>query len=72
MGACTTGGTCRSVKSYGNGNEACGMILRSFRFKALGSYDLVIYQAGADMHVDDPLGGIMTTDEMRQRDDLVP
>lgn len=48
------------------------MILRSFRFKALGSYDLVIYQAGADMHVDDPLGGIMTTDEMRQRDDLVP
>ncbi len=48
------------------------MILRSFRFKPLGSYDLVIYQAGADMHVDDPLGGIMTTDEMRQRDDLVP
>ncbi len=30
--------------------------------------DVVIYQAGADMHVDDPLGGLLTTDEMRQRD----
>lgn len=30
--------------------------------------DVVIYQAGADMHVDDPLGGLLTTAEMRQRD----
>lgn len=30
--------------------------------------DVVIYQAGADMHVDDPLGGLLTTSEMRQRD----
>lgn len=30
--------------------------------------DLVIYQAGADPHVDDPLGGYMTTAEMRERD----
>ena len=31
-------------------------------------YDLVLYQAGADMHVDDPLGGLLTTEQMRQRD----
>jgi acetoin utilization deacetylase AcuC-like enzyme len=33
--------------------------------------DLLIYQAGADVHVDDPLGGILTTEQMRQRDRLV-
>lgn len=33
--------------------------------------DLVLYQAGADPHVDDPLGGVLTTDQMRSRDELV-
>jgi acetoin utilization deacetylase AcuC-like enzyme len=33
--------------------------------------DLVLYQAGADVHVDDPFGGLLTTAEMRQRDGLV-
>jgi acetoin utilization deacetylase AcuC-like enzyme len=28
----------------------------------------VLYQAGADIHVNDPLGGLLTTDQMRQRD----
>lgn len=32
---------------------------------------LIIYQAGADPHVNDPLGGTMTTDEMQQRDQFV-
>lgn len=32
--------------------------------------DLVIYNAGADPHVDDPLGGILTTEQMRMRDFL--
>ncbi len=32
---------------------------------------LVIYQAGADPHIDDPLGGDMTTAEMRERDRFV-
>lgn len=36
-----------------------------------GQYDLVLYQAGADMHIDDPLGGLMTTGQMIQRDRLV-
>lgn len=30
--------------------------------------DLVLYQAGADPHVDDPLGGCLTTEQMRKRD----
>ena len=33
--------------------------------------DVVLYQAGADPHVNDPLGGMMTTDELRRRDELV-
>ena len=32
---------------------------------------LVLYQAGADCHVSDPLGGFLTADEMRERDRLV-
>lgn len=37
----------------------------------LRSVDLLIYQAGADMHVDDPLGGDMTSDQLRRRDEQV-
>lgn len=33
--------------------------------------DVVLYQAGADPHVDDPLGGWLTTEELRARDELV-
>lgn len=35
------------------------------------SFDLVLYQAGADVHVDDPLGGVLTTDQMIERDQIV-
>lgn len=36
------------------------------------SPDLVIYQAGADPHVDDPLGTVgLTTEQLRERDRLV-
>jgi acetoin utilization deacetylase AcuC-like enzyme len=38
--------------------------------KCLGS-DLVVYQAGVDSHVDDPLGGLQTTPELADRDRLV-
>jgi acetoin utilization deacetylase AcuC-like enzyme len=34
-------------------------------------FDLVLYQAGADAHVDDPLGGILDSDQMRRRDRMV-
>jgi len=30
--------------------------------------DLIIYQAGADQHIDDPLGGLFTTEELAERD----
>jgi acetoin utilization deacetylase AcuC-like enzyme len=30
--------------------------------------DLVLYQAGADPHINDPLGGWLTTEQLRQRD----
>jgi len=30
--------------------------------------DLLLYQAGADPHVNDPLGGWLTTEQLRERD----
>jgi len=35
------------------------------------SCDILFYQAGADPHIDDPLGGELTTEQMRQRDRIV-
>ena len=32
---------------------------------------VAIYQAGADPHVDDELGGVLTTEEMAERDRIV-
>jgi acetoin utilization deacetylase AcuC-like enzyme len=40
------------------------------KMKAFGA-TLVLYQAGADPHVDDPLGGYMTSAQMRTRDRVV-
>lgn len=39
--------------------------------ETMSDCDVVLYQAGADPHVDDPLGGWLTTDQLRQRDALV-
>lgn len=33
--------------------------------------DVLLYQAGADPHIDDPLGGWMTTEQLKKRDELV-
>lgn len=33
--------------------------------------DILLYQAGADPHIDDPLGGWLTTEQMAQRDRIV-
>jgi acetoin utilization deacetylase AcuC-like enzyme len=38
---------------------------------AMQDCDLVLYQAGADPHIDDPLGGWLTTEQLRERDALV-
>jgi acetoin utilization deacetylase AcuC-like enzyme len=33
--------------------------------------DVILYQAGADPHINDPLGGFLTTNQLRERDRLV-
>ena len=33
--------------------------------------DVLLYQAGADPHIDDPLGGVLTSAQMAQRDRIV-
>lgn len=33
--------------------------------------DVLLYQAGADPHIDDPLGGWMTTEQLAERDGIV-
>jgi acetoin utilization deacetylase AcuC-like enzyme len=33
--------------------------------------DVIIYQAGADPHIEDPLGGVLTSEQMRRRDKVV-
>lgn len=35
------------------------------------AFDVILYQAGADVHVDDPLGGVLTTKQMIERDQIV-
>lgn len=41
-------------------------VVRSF-----ANCDLLMYQAGADPHIDDPLGGFLTTKELLERDRIV-
>jgi len=38
---------------------------------AMGSCEVVLYQAGADPHVDDPYGGWLTTEQLKARDATV-
>ena len=33
--------------------------------------DVIIYNAGADPHIDDPLGGVLTTEQLMKRDEIV-
>ena len=33
--------------------------------------DVLIYNAGADPHIDDPLGGVLTTEQLKKRDEIV-
>lgn len=39
--------------------------------KGFSDCDLLMYQAGADPHVDDPLGGFLTTEQLARRDEIV-
>ena len=51
---------------YGNGTEEI-----IDRLGLASEFDLILYQAGADVHVDDPLGGVLDSEQMRQRDRIV-
>jgi acetoin utilization deacetylase AcuC-like enzyme len=39
--------------------------------RRMAGCDVVLYQAGADQHVKDPLGGLLTTPQLRERDAIV-
>ena len=39
--------------------------------RSFADCDLLIYQAGADPHINDPLGGFLTTAELAERDQIV-
>jgi acetoin utilization deacetylase AcuC-like enzyme len=57
---------------YGEPRQAPGFLEALPRIVGkMAGCDLVLYQAGADPHVDDPLGGWLTTDELRRRDEIV-
>lgn len=59
----TAGGT------YDEAHQA-GLFLANIEddLAALSQCDIVLYQAGADPHIDDPLGGFLTTTQLAQRD----
>jgi acetoin utilization deacetylase AcuC-like enzyme len=56
------------------GNQSVGQYAKNFMgwlalaLKQSVDADLVIYQAGADPHIHDPMGGLLTTHEMLRRD----
>lgn len=63
----TFGGTEYSDSCAHKFNDHLPQILKD----EFGSVQVLIYQAGADPHVDDPLGGALTTEQMRLRDEQV-
>jgi acetoin utilization deacetylase AcuC-like enzyme len=57
---------------YDNPSQASQYLTRlQVAVKQFPKFDLILYQAGADLHVDDPLGGVLDTDQMRERDSIV-
>lgn len=57
---------------YGSPSDAPQYLARlRVAAKRFPEFDLVLYQAGADLHVDDPLGGVLDSDKMRERDRIV-
>ena len=39
--------------------------------QSFAGVDLLFYQAGADQHINDPLGGFLSTNQLRKRDEIV-
>jgi acetoin utilization deacetylase AcuC-like enzyme len=58
-------------KHFYNEESAAGGKFETWLQKAIDSCrdcDLILYQAGADPHLDDPLGGILTVEQLSWRD----
>jgi acetoin utilization deacetylase AcuC-like enzyme len=57
---------------YDNPSQASQYLARlQLAVRQFPKFDLILYQAGADLHVDDPLGGVLDSDQMRERDSIV-
>jgi acetoin utilization deacetylase AcuC-like enzyme len=55
-------------KSYRSAAEALKVTREVDHMLKTGIYGLVVFQAGADMWEHDPLGGLMSLDQLRERD----
>ena len=62
-----------SSNYYWNGGEKAKEWLKTLPdiVNGYAGCDVVIYQAGADPHVDDPYGGALTDEQLRERDRIV-
>lgn len=60
-----------SLGAQAGDGEQCLDALDDAIYRMMPGADLVIYQAGADCHVNDPLGGTYTTEQMADRDRMV-
>jgi len=60
-------------QDYGRPDQAEGFLAALPKLVAsrFADCDVLIYQAGADPHVNDPLGGWLTTEQLAERDRLV-
>ena len=50
---------------------SCAINLDNLILASFHGCDVLIYQAGADPHIDDPLGGWLTTEQLLERDTIV-
>jgi acetoin utilization deacetylase AcuC-like enzyme len=60
-------------KSYYTDDEVLSIChgIKDYAPKRSKATDICIFQAGADIHIDDPLGGLLTTTQMLERDRTV-
>lgn len=63
----TTGRTLQGVEGQRYLDRLEDLLERALAFAP----DVILFQAGADVHIDDPLGGVLTTEQMAQRDEMV-
>jgi len=57
--------------TYKQPEQAADYLAHVYRLRTvLQEYrpDIIMYQAGADTHIDDPFGGLLTSEQMRERD----